>query len=131
MSISRSVVVLFAAVAALSTVAHCAAVEAGGTCLRYSDCDQGLTCSAGHCVAVPQEGGEEGDAGDASVVDGAFEGSTSTADDAGADAADAAKGADSAVDAGAAVDAHADGATVSDAAAAESGLDGADASDDG
>jgi hypothetical protein len=36
-------------VGVLATVAaHCGAV---GECLRYSDCGDGLTCSAGHCVA--------------------------------------------------------------------------------
>jgi hypothetical protein len=40
---------LAAVVAAL--LAACGAES--GDCLRYSDCSQGLTCAAGHCVVPP------------------------------------------------------------------------------
>jgi hypothetical protein len=51
---SRIVVVaLFAGLASLAL--HCAAKD---TCIRYSDCDEGLTCARGHCLPPP--GGDSG-----------------------------------------------------------------------
>lgn len=37
----------------LGAAAGCGA--SSGDCLRYSDCDPGLTCAFGHCVAPPSQ----------------------------------------------------------------------------
>ena len=37
---------------------------AGSDCLRYSDCDPGLTCAYGHCVAPPAQAPGDGASGD-------------------------------------------------------------------
>jgi hypothetical protein len=55
--------VLIAASCALA-VTNC---EPPGACLRNSDCDQNLTCSAGHCV-VPSPSDGAAPESDASVV---------------------------------------------------------------
>jgi hypothetical protein len=59
----RGIAVLMAASCALA-VMNC---EPPGACLRNSDCDQNLTCSAGHCV-VPLPSDGEAPESDASVV---------------------------------------------------------------
>jgi hypothetical protein len=63
MRISRVGLVLLLGVG-LATLAHCGSTS---ECLRYSDCDQGLTCAAGHCV--PPAGPTGDDAGDAAASD--------------------------------------------------------------
>jgi len=40
-----------------------------GDCLRYSDCDQGLTCAYGHCVVPPMP--DAADDGEVAGDDGA------------------------------------------------------------
>ena len=44
-------------------LAHC---DLSGSCLRFSDCNDGLTCAAGKCVPPPADGGvEDGASADA------------------------------------------------------------------
>ncbi len=50
MSIFERVVGAVVGVAAPLLVWNC---EVPGQCLRYGDCDQGLTCAAGRCVVPP------------------------------------------------------------------------------
>jgi len=69
-STSERILGLLAAFALVALAAHC---SAGGECLRYSDCGDGLTCSDGRCVA-PSGGADasldaEADGGDASSAD--------------------------------------------------------------
>lgn len=88
-------------VGALLTLAAVAVVACGeaGECLRFSDCDQGLTCAFGHCVlppppetdgAAPEEGGTTttvADTGSTTVITpSSSDATTDTAIDAGADA---------------------------------------------
>ncbi len=109
-----------------AVAAHCGAV---GECLRYSDCGDGLTCSAGHCVASSSEsdaalesGGDATDEGstDAPATETSRDGE---AIDAGVDAQDTAvdASADAAgcVDGGCIQDAGATGDAIPDAGTAK------------
>jgi hypothetical protein len=81
------------------------------TCLRYSDCNQGLTCANGLCVIAGDGDGDAGDGGEEVESDGSTTTTTPTTDAAVA-----------AVDSGS--------SSVDDAAAAATGTGDEDASRD-
>jgi hypothetical protein len=112
--------------AALLLVSHCAPK---GTCLRFSDCDQGLTCSDGLCVAVAPSA-DAGDTSDSGVTgeDAESAGEDSSAVSAGDDARAAGDAEPSAPDA-AFADAIADAADA--VGKADAGADGSADADAG
>ena len=57
----RRGLVALAMAAALGAVWNCGSST---TCLRYSDCDQGLTCANGLCVVAGDGDADGGDGGD-------------------------------------------------------------------
>ena len=75
----------FATIAISLLVGGAAGCGAGTDCMRYSDCDQGLTCAYGHCVLPPSQDPGDTTIGDdaASSAAGDDSGSLSTADGSG------------------------------------------------
>ena len=119
MSTSRRILALLVVGTLAALAAHC---SAGGECLRYSDCADGLTCTDGRCVAPAAEAGEEAetDGGDASSADGA--------PDAGSDSEPTADAATH--DGGASTDAAADARDCTDGGCPGDGSASADARTD-
>jgi hypothetical protein len=76
-SIFRPAALLGALFASIAVVLHCAPAD---ECLRFSDCAEGLTCAAGHCVAPPAMSGDGG--ADSAVGDAGDAGDTGDAGDA-------------------------------------------------
>src|SRR4051812_27086981 len=67
MSISRRAIGIIASLATAFAAAHCGSA---GTCVRFSDCDPGMTCGAeGECVpAAPAVAASASDAGEGGVT---------------------------------------------------------------
>jgi hypothetical protein len=121
MRTSKHLLVAAALAALLCLMTQCGT---SGDCLRYSDCDQGLTCAAGHCVAPPMSGDDGGADATADGDDASFE---SSVDAPGFDGSDAAT--EAALDAPIEADAFDDSALDSTTDGADSGSQ--DAADEG
>ncbi len=71
-----------ATIAITLLVGAAAGCGASTDCMRYSDCDEGLTCAYGHCVFPPSQDPGDGASGDdaESAETGDDSGSIATAD---------------------------------------------------
>jgi hypothetical protein len=122
----KSVSFGFIAVACVVASVNCGTP---GECLRYSDCDQGLTCARGHCVPPPSsdDAGEDAEtdaaeaAADASAIESGTPGTVAesgTTDDTGAATPDSASEPEGGSDAAT------EGSAPTDATAADAGESG-------
>ena len=61
-----SICLFLAGIVLAATATNCLSSD---TCLRYSDCAEGLTCAMGKCVVPPAQVGDEGGIDEAGTVD--------------------------------------------------------------